>query len=97
MSGGVKPPAIARERRVGEHDKDRIENWMWEVKLDGLVGQFVHLTTTDGLGREGLITGVRTLQLPIDGIIREIPHLIELNHDSADQVEFTRMASMQLR
>jgi hypothetical protein len=71
-------------------------NWVWDVEIKPMVGQFAHAETTDGVFREGKITGVRTYEVPINGTKFIVPLAFELNGDPNDVIEFKQLAKLSL-
>ena len=76
-------------------------NFKWQVDLQGMVGAWCTIETTEGSLREGRVSAIKAGTLRCaqgDGRTREytVPIGIELNNDSTDVIEFVRMASLVL-
>lgn len=48
------------------------------------LGRFIHLETTDGVAREGKLTGLRTQEVILNGQTLDMPVALELNGDPND-------------
>jgi hypothetical protein len=69
----------------------------WVDDLFEAVGRaYVRLETVDGSRREGLVSGLRTRTIDIDGEREEIPTEIELNGDALDMIAFDGVRTMSL-
>lgn len=68
----------------------------WIDDVHGAIGRHVHLETSDGLIREGRLTGLGTREIEINGEPREIPNRIELNGDPNDYIDFGTVARMTI-
>jgi len=68
----------------------------WIDDLLNSIDKFVWLETTDGLERQGKITGYSTRKFVLNGKTVHIPVEIELNNDSSDRVPLDRVAKMKL-
>lgn len=70
---------------VGKRTKKKSPG-RWIDDIMDSVGCFVHLETRDGISREGELSGLKTLEIEMDGEVREFPVAIELNGDSYDEI-----------
>lgn len=68
----------------------------WIDELIDSIDKFVWLETTDGLERQGKITGYSTRKFTLNGKTVHIPIDIELNGDTGDRVPLDRVARMKL-
>ena len=73
-----------------------MNKWIWDVEIEPMIGQFAHAETTDGVFREGKITGVRTFPVLINGEHFKVPLAFELNGDPNDTLEFKQLAKLNL-
>lgn len=71
--------------------------WTWNVDVTGMIGLFASIETIDGVIREGKITNTRSQDVLINGQAFRIPLVVELNGDSADQLEFRTMKTLTLK
>ena len=74
--------------------KKRMGKWIDEI-FDS-VGRFVHLETTDGIQREGKMTGLRTKTIFFNGADQDIITEIELNGDPTDCVKLDGLAKLRI-
>jgi len=63
-------------------------------EINGSLGEFIRLETTDGLIREGKLSGLRTRQLLLDDAEVDIITEVELNGDPTDTVAINRIAKL---
>jgi hypothetical protein len=68
----------------------------WIDTLFGSVGKFVHLETTDGVNREGKLTGLRTKTIKFNGTDQDVLMELELNGDPTDCVQLAAVVSLNL-
>lgn len=68
----------------------------WIDELDGLVGQYIRLETTDGIRREGRLSGLEGRKLRINGVDEKILTEIELNGDPQDRVPIDRIETLDV-
>jgi len=71
--------------------KNAPENWA------GLIGQYVQVETSDGVYREGKITGVDFFDFFVGEETWRLPVTIQLNNDSTDRIDFKQLRAMKLR
>lgn len=60
----------------------------WLDLVESSVGKFIHFETTDGVHREGKLSGLRTREIEINGKVMNYLTALELNGDPNDFVEF---------
>lgn len=68
----------------------------WIDRLVDSVGEFMSLETTDGLMREGRISGFTYRSLLLDGEEVQLPIEIEVNGDPSDRIPIDRIAKINL-
>jgi len=68
----------------------------WINKMVDSVGQHMHLETTDGVRREGKISGFTFRQFLLNGEKVKIPIEIEVNGDPSDRVSLERIDYMNI-
>jgi hypothetical protein len=69
---------------------------LWDMDLAPLVGRNCAVSTRDGIHREGKISAVGTSSFKFNGEVAELPSHIELNGDSHDRIEFSRIETLNL-
>lgn len=79
---------------MGKKTKKRPGQWIDDVHA--AIGRHVHLETSDGLLREGRLTGLGNRVIEINGESRELPNRIELNGDPNDYIDFHLIARMTI-
>lgn len=68
----------------------------WIDDIHASMGKFFTLETTDGIRREGRITGIRARNYKFNGGDVELPTEIELNGDPTDTVPMDRIATIHV-
>lgn len=68
----------------------------WIDDIHNSLNKFFRLETTDGIRREGRVTGVRCRVYTFNGHAVELPLEIELNGDPTDTVPMDRVKSIQI-
>ena len=68
----------------------------WIDTLTTSINEFMRLETTDGVHREGRITGFTYRKFEINGDIAELPIEIEINGDPSDRVPLDRVLRMTI-
>lgn len=68
----------------------------WIDEIVAATGQYIRLETTDGIRRQGRLSGLRTRELKWEGRKVLIPTEVELNGDPNDSVPLDRIATMEL-
>jgi hypothetical protein len=63
----------------------------WIDQVHASVGRFFSLETTDGVVREGKLTGIRARTYILNGAEVEFPTEIELNSDPTDTIPLERV------
>jgi hypothetical protein len=66
----------------------------WIDELVATTGQYVRLETSDGVIREGRLSGLRTRELTWNGAKVLIPTEVELNGDPNDTIPMDRIAHL---
>ena len=74
----------------------KIMTGQWIDEMIKSVGEYVHLETTDGIQREGRITGFEMRHLMFNEIGVDIPTEIELNGDPNDRVPVERISKINI-
>jgi hypothetical protein len=78
-----------RAKKMGKMSK-------WYDLLVDATGEFMRLETTDGLIRQGKITGYRERLVIINGNEVPVPIEIEINNDPNDTVPLDRVAKIDI-
>lgn len=68
----------------------------WIDQIVAATGQYIRLETSDGIRREGRLSGLRTRELKWEGAKVLIPIEVELNGDPNDTVPLDRVAIIEL-
>jgi hypothetical protein len=68
----------------------------WIDKLVESVGEFMSLETTDGILREGRISGFTYRSFILNGDEVQLPIEIEVNGDPSDRIPIDRIAKIDL-
>ncbi len=68
----------------------------WIDQMVAATGQYIRLETSDGIRREGRLSGLRTRELKWEGEAVLIPTEVELNGDPNDCVPLDRISIMEL-
>ena len=68
----------------------------WIDELVSNVGQFIKLETSDGMEREGRLSGLKSRTIKWDGKDVEIICELELNGDPYDSVPLDRITVLEL-
>lgn len=76
--------------------KQPIPKGAWIDAIYDGVGKFVQLETTDGIRREGKLSGLRSRSIVMNGKIQEIVTGLELNSDPTDTVDFAILDSISI-
>lgn len=79
---------------MGKTKKKRAGQWIDDVQ--GAIGRYVHLETSDGILREGRFTGLGTRTIEVNGQPREVPNRVELNGDPNDYIDFGLIARITI-
>lgn len=69
----------------------------WIDELVGSVGEFTDLETTDGVRREGRISGFQMKKMVFNGIDVDIPIEVELNGDPNDRIPISRIGKINIK
>lgn len=70
-------------------------NWMMDRVLES-VGKYINLETSDGVRREGKLSGVSMSSMTFNGAQVDIPTELELNGDPSDIVELARIRILNI-
>lgn len=68
----------------------------WIDELVRNVGQFIRLETSDGIDREGRLSGLKSRSIKWNGEEVEIITELELNGDPYDSVPLDRISELEL-
>jgi len=68
----------------------------WIDELVGATGQYVKLETSDGIVREGRLSGLQSQSISWNGEAVEILTGLELNGDPHDKVALARIIKLDL-
>jgi len=68
----------------------------WIDALTTQVDKFITLETTDGVVRQGRMTGFGTQRIILDGSVIEVLVGIQLNGDLSDEVPINRLAKITI-
>lgn len=68
----------------------------WIDTIVGSVNRYVHLETSDGIQREGRMTGYRTKNVRLNGKPEEFITELELNGDPTDTIDISSLASIDI-
>ncbi|MGW8177314.1 MAG: hypothetical protein ACWGQW_00735 [bacterium] len=68
----------------------------WIDELVHNVGQFIRLETSDGIDREGRLSGLKSRSIKWNGEEVEIITELELNGDPYDSVPLDRISELEL-
>lgn len=68
----------------------------WIDEIVAATGQYIQLETSDGIRREGRLSGLRTRKLRWEGRDVLIPTELELNGDPNDSVPLDRISDLAL-
>jgi hypothetical protein len=68
----------------------------WIDEIVAATGQYIRLETSDGIRREGRLSGLRTRALKWEGEQVLIPTEVEINGDPSDTVPLDRISSIEL-
>lgn len=68
----------------------------WIDDIINAVGKYVTMETTDGVRREGKLSGYRSRNVVLNGKIQEVVTDLELNSDPADTVPFASLDSLTI-
>jgi hypothetical protein len=74
----------------------RMNMGKWIDDVFNSVGQYIHLETSDGVRREGKITGLRTRHITFNRRRVELVDEIELNGDPTDCVQMSAISSLSI-
>ncbi len=76
--------------------KQKVIRGLWIDELVHTIGQYIRLETTDGIVREGRMSGLQSRQLRWNGEPVEILTELELNGDPFDRVPLDRIAILEV-
>jgi len=68
----------------------------WIDDLVGNVGQYVSIETSDGMEREGQLSGLKSRTLNFNGAPVEIITELEINGDPYDSIPLDRISKLNL-
>ena len=68
----------------------------WIDYLIQSTGKNIHLETSDGVHREGMITGFTFRSMELNGNTVEFPIEVELNKDPSDRIPLERCISLKV-
>lgn len=68
----------------------------WIDTMMDSIGEFMRLETTDGVSREGKITGYTTRKFKLNGKVVELPTEVEVNGDPNDRIPLDRIEFMDI-
>lgn len=68
----------------------------WIDDLSNKVGQYISLETSDGIRREGRLSGLGTRSLKVFGKDQLIPTEVEINGDPQDRIPLDRIVTLSL-
>lgn len=68
----------------------------WLNELGDATGEFIRMETSDGVIREGKVTGLRTREIQVNGEQELIPTEVELNGDPNDTVPLDRLIRIDI-
>lgn len=74
--------------------KSKPSKWI-DALVEG-VGRHFWLETSDGVEREGRITGFRVRTIVVNGDVVDFPIEIEINGDSMDTIPLNRVAKLNV-
>lgn len=74
--------------------KTKASEWI-DILMDG-VGSNFWLETSDGIEREGKISGFGMKEIEVNGSVVEWPVEIEVNGDSMDKIPLNRVKSIRV-
>jgi hypothetical protein len=66
----------------------------WIDSLDNHLGQYLQLETSDGIRREGRLSGLSTKTIRLNGVEEKMLTDLELNGDPQDRVAIDRIATI---
>jgi hypothetical protein len=69
---------------------------VWIDALVSSIGDFVSIETTDGVMREGRLSGVVTKKFEMNDIIVELPSELELNGDPNDRIQISMLKKIEI-
>jgi len=75
---------------------NKSETGKWIDELVNSVGEFVRLETSEGIQREGRISGFEMRHIVFNEIGIDIPTEIELNGDPNDRVPIERLKKINI-
>lgn len=75
------------------------QQWECAIDLHSWIGAYVHVETSEGITREGKLTGIDWHRFEVDGVADGfgIPTAIWLNNDPTDTIDLHRIRRMKLR
>lgn len=68
----------------------------WIDTMVDSIGEFMRLETTDGVNREGKITGFTYRSFVLNGKKVEMPIEVEVNGDPSDRIPLDRVEKMTI-
>ena len=68
----------------------------WIDEMVGNVGQYISIETSDGMVREGRLSGMKSRELELNGKPVEILTELELNGDLYDTIPLERIARINV-
>jgi len=69
----------------------------WIEHLLGAVNSFVQLETSDGIRREGRLSGFQLRTMQFNGFDVDVISELELNGDPMDRIPFDRIAKIHIQ
>lgn len=86
---------VKGKRYCSKECKEKVmEEFKWEIELDGLIGQRVRVESTDGMYREGKISNFSYIEFDFFGKKVRIPEWIELEGDPGNRFDLNRCAKV---
>lgn len=68
----------------------------WIDEMMDSIGEHMRLETTDGVAREGKITGFTTREFKLNGKVVGMPTEVEVNGDPSDRIPLDRLEWMTI-
>jgi hypothetical protein len=66
----------------------------WIDRFHEAVGRHIHVETSDGVIREGRLTGIRARVIRFDDVPSSLPIEVELNGDPTDSISIASLSSI---
>lgn len=92
----MKSVSKKKKRVAKKIKKTKKTRGAWIGEVIGSVGRYIHIETTDGVFREGKLTGLRTRDVMFNGQEAQLPVAVELNGDPNDFIDLSVVHSMEI-